>query len=173
MDLKIHHLTKFKEVLNPLLYYYAIDEYKISMHRNLPAIPIFRNEFHTHFNLMWYKVRNKAENLFNANLLVEPNQLLFYVYLSSKNDYRGTVVNHINLNSIIGLYCLEMPKNTKGERDGAIAFYDNNFNEIKTIKPQAGDLLLFNNDTWYKPLPCSTDRYSTYVLITIDKKENT
>ena len=101
---------------------------------------------------------NKVTELFGPLTLLSNNKRAVWLYPANKDWYRGGIHNHMKTSVINGVYYFSMPE-TDNYRDGSIAFYDDNDNEIWIYKPRECDLLIFPNYLKHQPLPVKTEKY--------------
>lgn len=165
-----HLEKKFYFINSPMLYYRAVENY-LNFKKLLPnniQQPLEHSDVWHFIMSMQVKINKKITTWFeNANSvnLEEKNPMhpRLGVTISNSEYQNSQIIKNEIENCFIGMFCLEMPK-TANERDGAIAFYDENDNETQIIKPNTGDLIIIPTNQRFQPLTCMTKRYRVLIL---------
>lgn len=130
-------------------------------------VKVFEDEY---FELLYSKFVYTCLKLFK-NLEIKNNNLeTVWAYLNNKDFFpnEGCIHNHINTAIINSVYYFNVPDASSGK----ILFFDNNQNEIGSIQPETGDLIIFANYLYHAALQSNSEDYRISLNLELQCNEN-
>ena len=108
--------------------------------------------------------------LFGELTLLSDNKRKCWAQISNRHDIfqDRKIHNHINTSIINSVYYFSVPD----ANSGRLCFCDNNGNDIWSIQPAEGDLIIFPNYMNHYPERCNSEVYRIAINMEIICKEN-